>query len=99
MRWDLGDALLPWERLLWSGRPWQLARRLRGERYLLTDFRIVCASRRGVAEIALDDAEDVHRTEARLERLAGTSTLAVHSRAGSEPQSLPSAPSGAHLAA
>src|SRR5437764_1304752 len=68
MRRDLGDALLPWERLLWSGRPWQLARRLRGERYLLTDFRIVCASRRGVAEIApngekRDEAEIVRFME------------------------------------
>ena len=99
MRRDLGDALLPWERLLWSGRPWQLARRLRGERYLLTDFRIVCASRRGVAEIALDDAGDVHRTETRLERLAGTSTIAVHSRAGGEPLSLQSVRRGAQLAA
>ena len=94
------DVPLPWERLLWTGRPslsiWTPAR---GVRYLLTDFRIVCASRRGVAEIALDDAGDVHRTETRLERLAGTSTIAVHSRAGGEPLSLQSVRRGAQLAA
>jgi len=98
MRRDLGDAL-PWERLLWSGRPWQLARRLRGERYLLTDFRLVAATRTGVAEIALDDAGDVQRTETRLERLTGASTITVQSTAGGVALSLHSIRRGAQLAA
>ena len=37
--------LLPWERLLWSGRPWRLVARVAGERYLLTDFRLVRITR------------------------------------------------------
>jgi len=96
---ELGDALLPWERLLWSGRPWRLGARLRGERYLLTDFRIVCATRRATAEIALDDAGDVQRTETRGERLLGTSTITVHSAAPGEPLSIRSVRRGAQLAA
>ena len=35
------EVLLPWERLLWSSRPWRLSRCLAGERYLLTDFRLL----------------------------------------------------------
>ena len=72
---------LPWERLLWSGRPWHLRRRLGGERFLLTDLRLVRVIRRGldsVDELALDDIGDIQRTESRLDRLLGTSTLVVH---------------------
>ena len=69
-----------WERLLWQGRPWRPARRWAGERYLLTDFRLVRLSRSDADEIALDDITDVRRTETRLDRVLGTSTLAVSSR-------------------
>jgi hypothetical protein len=58
-----GDVLLPWERLLWSARPWQPRPLLRGERYLLTDFRLLCITRRTIAELALDDIGEIHRTE------------------------------------
>ena len=96
---ELGDALLPWERLLWSGRPWQPAALLRGERYLLTDFRIVRATRRSVDEIALDDAGEVQRTETRVDRLLGTSTITVQSGANGDALSIRSVRRGAQLAA
>ena len=70
--------LLPWERLLWSGRPWRLVARVTGERYVLTDFRLVRITRAGIEEIALDDVGDIQRTETALDRLFGTSTIVVH---------------------
>jgi len=76
----------------------QLGPRLRGEQYLLTDFRLVCASRCGVAEIALDDVGDVQRTETRLERLLGASTITVHSTLAG-PLAIRSVRRGAQLAA
>jgi len=84
-------ALLPWERLLWSGRPWRLVARLTGERYLLTDFRVVRLSRDGVDEIALDDVGDIQRIERGLDRLLGTSTIIVL-RAARYPSDLPDPP-------
>ncbi len=71
---------LPWERLLWSGRPARLTRRLLRERYHLTDFRLVAETVAGTSEIALQDIVDVARRESRVERLAGTSTVVVQSR-------------------
>jgi len=70
--------LLPWERLLWSGRPWRLVARVAGERYLLTDFRLVRITRAGIEELALDDVGEIQRTETALDRLLGTSTIVVH---------------------
>jgi cytochrome c553 len=67
-----------WERLLWRGRPWRPAQRCAGEHYQLTDFRLLRIARDGVDEIALDDITDVQRTETRLDRVLGTSTIAVH---------------------
>jgi hypothetical protein len=78
-------ALLPWERLLWSGRPLRLRARLSGERYLLTDFRLVRASRWCADEIALEDVGEVGRAESRLDRVLGTSTLVVHPRRETRP--------------
>jgi hypothetical protein len=75
-------VLLPWERLLWSRRPWHVRARLRGERYFLTDFRLLRLAGDAVSEIALDDISDIQRAESRLERLAGTSTIAIYSRDG-----------------
>src|SRR5262249_10238386 len=69
--------LLPWERLLWSGRPWRLVARVAGEHYLLTDFRLVRVTRAGVEEIALDDVGEIQRMETGLDRLLGTSTILV----------------------
>jgi cytochrome c553 len=51
-----------------------------GERYLLTDFRLLRVTRRGVEEIALDDVGDIQRTESTAGRVLGTSTLVVHAR-------------------
>jgi hypothetical protein len=87
-----------WERLLWQGRPWRPARRCAGERYLLTDFRLVRIARDNADEIALDDITDVQRTETRLDRMLGTSTIAVHGRQG-PPLVLVSVRRGQQLAA
>ena len=93
------QVLLPWERLLWSSRPWQFSRRLAGERYLLTDFRLLHITRAGLVEIALDDVGDVQRTESSADRLLGTSTVAVHPCAGGAPLLLTAVRRGAQLAA
>jgi hypothetical protein len=69
-----------WERVLWRGRPCRPAQRTAGERYLLTDFRLVRIARDRVDEVALDDITDVQRTETRIDRVFGTSTIAVHGR-------------------
>jgi hypothetical protein len=71
---------LPWERLLWDGRPFRPIARLAGERYVLTDFRIARSVGRRIDELVLHDIGEVQRTESRLDRLLGTSTLTVHAR-------------------
>jgi hypothetical protein len=94
--------LLPWERLLWSGRPWRPGPRLAGERYLLTDFRLIRVARAGADEVALDDVRDVHRVEGLLDRLLGTSTILIHREKGAGPVSpivLTAVRRGAQLAA
>jgi len=68
-----------WERPLWSGRPLRLVRRIRGERYFLTDLRLVRTDGRAISEIALHDIGDVQRDQSRLDRLLGTSTITVES--------------------
>src|SRR5579871_1219577 len=70
----------PFERLLWRGRPLRIAWGRHGERYFLTDLRLVSLAGRELHEIALHDIADVHRTQSRLDRLLGTSTLTVESR-------------------
>ena len=93
-------AFESWEKPLWSGRPLSIARRLRGERYVLTDLRLIHTFGRDVHEIALSDIGDVHRSQSRLERLLGTSTLAVESRRHAVPPlMLTGVRSGAQLAA
>jgi cytochrome c553 len=72
------DIPLPWERLLWSRRPafsW-----LSRERYILTDLRLIRLAGGGVEELLLHDIADITRTESRLDRLVGASTLVVHPR-------------------
>ena len=73
---------LPWERLLWSGRPaFHLPQpRTRRVRYALTDFRVVRADGAESGEVALHEVGDVRRTESRLDRLLGTSTIEVQPR-------------------
>ena len=93
------QVLLPWERLLWSGRPWRLSRLLFGERYLLTDFRLLHITRAVTSELALDDVGEIHRTESTADRVLGTSTIAVHPIAGGAPLTLTAVRRGAQLAA
>jgi hypothetical protein len=73
---------LPWERLLWSGRPTLLLPHLHthGERYVLTDMRVVRVSGRVADELATSDIGEVHLTQTRLERLLGVSTLVIRHR-------------------
>ena len=93
------QVLLPWERLLWSSRPWRLSRRLSGERYLLTDFRLLHITRAFTSELALDDVGEILRTESRADRVLGTSTIAVHPAAGGAPLTLTAVRRGGQLAA
>jgi hypothetical protein len=92
-------VLLPWERLLWSGRPWRLGRRTAGERYLLTDFRLIGLARGRVDEVALDDVGEIQRTETAVDRLFGTSTIIVHRGKGVVPLVLHAIRRGPQLAA
>ncbi len=76
------EVPLPWERLLWRGRPafhlvWAHARDVR---YALTDLRVVRLHDAGGDELALDDIGDIHRTQSPLDRLTGTSTIEVRPR-------------------
>jgi hypothetical protein len=70
---------LPWERVLWSGRP-RRPRALAGERYVLTDFRLVRVAHGRATEIILSDVGDIRCSQTPLDRLLNTSTLVVHSR-------------------
>jgi hypothetical protein len=93
---------LPFECVLWTGRPWRPARRVAGERYGLTDFRLIRITRAGADEIALDDVRDVQRVERTVDRVLGTSTLLVHREEGTGPRDpivLTSVRRGAQLAA
>jgi hypothetical protein len=73
---------LPWERLLWSGRPTLLLPHLHthGERYVLTDMRVVRISRHGADELATSDVGEVRLTQTRLERIFGVSTIDIRDR-------------------
>jgi hypothetical protein len=94
------DVPLPWERLLWSARPLRLIARLGGERFLLTDFRLVHIVGRHVHELIFHDIGDVQRTETTLDRILGTSTIVVHPhRHGVAPIVMAGVRSGASLAA
>jgi hypothetical protein len=94
------SSLLPWERLLWSSRPWRLRLLVAGERYLLTDFRLLRVTRRAVEELALDDVGEIQRTESTADRVLGTSTIVVHPRRrGAAPIVLAAVRRGGQLAA
>jgi hypothetical protein len=89
---------LPWERLLWSGRPAFAV--LGRERYFLTDFRVIRQSGNHVDELVLHDIGDVGRTETGLDPILGTSTLIVRPRdARQSPLVLRRVRRGPHLAA
>ena len=69
---------LPWERLLWRGRP--ALPFLTREHYLLTDLRLVRVSGAIVADLLLQDIGDVVSHESRADTILGTSTLVVEPR-------------------
>ena len=72
------DMPLPWERLLWSGRPaWSFVTR---ERYVLTDFRLVRQAGGHLDDLVLHDIRDVACRQSRVDSLLGTSTLTVRPR-------------------
>jgi hypothetical protein len=75
------EVPLPWERLLWNGRS-ALAPRTR---YVLTDFRLVRLGGRDADELAIQDVTDIQRSETPIDRLLGTSTIAVQRRGGRRP--------------
>jgi hypothetical protein len=73
---------LPWERLLWCGRP--AFALLPHERYILTDFRLVRVAGAQIDELLLRDVGEIHQTQSN--GLLGLSTLIVHPRAGRRPR-------------
>jgi hypothetical protein len=76
---------LPWERLLWSSRPLRPRAWWSGERYYLTNFRLVRESPCGADEIPIQDIGDIGRTESRVDRILGTSTVVVHGKRDDRP--------------
>jgi hypothetical protein len=87
---------LPWERLLWSGRPAFPC--VSNARFLLTDFRLVRLMRDRAEEVALHDIAEIQRTESGLDGVWGTSTIVVRTRSG-ESLGLSGVRRGAQLAA
>jgi hypothetical protein len=49
-----------------------------GERYLVTDMRVVRISSRGAEELSTGDVGEVRRTQTAVERVLGVSTLEIH---------------------
>ncbi len=88
---------LPWERVLWCGRP--AGRAVSRVRYFLTDFRLVRLDGRRLTELALLDILEIQQRRSRLERLTRTSTLVVRSRRRSEQLAFEHIRDGAQLAA
>jgi hypothetical protein len=76
---------LPWERLLWNSRPLRPRAWLSGERYYLTNFRLVRESPCGADEIPIEDIGEIGRTESRVDRILGTSTVVVHGKRDDRP--------------
>jgi hypothetical protein len=85
--------LFPWERRLWTARPFPAGR----SRYVLTTFRLIESG--GHAELLTEDITDVHRSESLAERVFALSTLAVHARGADAPMVLRRVRRGAQLAA
>jgi hypothetical protein len=71
---------LPWERLIWQGRP-AFAPRTR-ERYFLTDLRLVRTAGDDAEEILLQEIGEVQKIDERFDPILGTSTLLVSARNG-----------------
>jgi hypothetical protein len=80
------DVPLPWERLLWSGRPSPVSAAVwLGERYVLTDFRLVRIRGQLADEIAIHDIAAIERRRTRLDRLAATASIVVSARGKRSP--------------
>lgn len=80
-------CILPWERVLWTGRPAWPARafRLRAQ-YYVTDFRVIVEDAEGISEIAAHDIRAVDLTCSRSQKMLGTGTLVVTSRRRVDPR-------------
>ncbi|HMD36713.1 MAG TPA: hypothetical protein VKH42_17185 [Vicinamibacterales bacterium] len=78
------DVPLAWERVLWRARPLSPVLRARGEKYVLTDLRLVVVDRRRALELALGDIGEVARSASAIEGAFGVSTLVVSSRRAQE---------------
>ncbi len=94
--------LLDWERLIWSGHagPW-VGFSHQGERYIVTDFRVVALDRAGQPrrELALQDVTRVELTESIVQRVRGRSSIIIGSRRPSdEPLTLRDVRQGPQLA-
>jgi hypothetical protein len=97
---NVGEILHTWERLLWDGRPRRFGARLSATRYVLTDLRLVRASRTDVHELPIHDIADVNRIETPLDLVFGTSTLVVDAKDRTVPSLvLPGVQRGAQVAA
>jgi hypothetical protein len=80
-------CILPWERVLWSGRPawpWRVVRAR--ELYFVTDFRVIVEDTAGIGEIAAHDIEGADLLCSSRQRLLGVSTLVVRSRRQVDPR-------------
>src|SRR5215510_7394056 len=74
------EVPLPWERLLWRGRSWPI-----GPGYALTDFRLIRIDGPRSAELALHDLREIQTERTLVDKVLGTLTLVVHSRAKNQP--------------
>jgi hypothetical protein len=80
-------CILPWERVLWSGRPawpWRAVRTR--ELYYVTDFRVIVENASGISEIAAHDIEAADLACSNVQHVLGASTLVVKSRRRADPQ-------------
>jgi hypothetical protein len=86
--------------VLWESRPYRLFSRLASERYVLTDFRLARSAGMRIDELVLHDIGEVQRSQSRLDRVLGTSTLTVYARRrGTAPLVLTAIRRGAQVAA
>jgi hypothetical protein len=72
---------------------------IHGERYVVTDMRVVRISARGMAELATFDIGEVSRTQTPLERALGVSTLEIRHRRTSQHLNIRSVRRATQLAA
>ena len=73
-----GDIPLPWERLLWRGRPAGAV--LPRERYLLTDIRVIRQVGGAFDDLLLHDIDEVACTQSGLHGVLGLSTIVIRPR-------------------